>query len=186
MKRYILAISVVIGALTLSGCASLYEPTARVADIAPNTRISGTSAITHTFISDDSSNYITCALPPPDAAFDQSEAGDISLSLVDLSDGTDSGDESENSAEVEMAGRTPTVLLSRELFFRTCEFSHNYDLTKEESLVLYNKILDTIKANWAIEARSTKVTIGDKVGTTNKVGVTEGAQTPITPTPTNN
>ena len=180
MSKYILGSSVVIGALTLSGCASLYEPEARVVDITPNTRITGTSSITHTFIRDDKSNYITCAMPPPDAAFNQSEAGDISLSLVDLGDGADSGDESDNSAEVEMAGRTPTVLLSRELFFRTCEFSQNYDLTKEEALVLYNKILDTIKANWAIEARSTKVTIGDKMETTNKVGVTEDAKTPTT------
>ena len=53
---------------------------------------------------------ISCLAPPPDATFSESAALNIVF-------GDDTGKSS--SGESEMVGRTPTVLLSREVFFRT-------------------------------------------------------------------
>ena len=97
----------------------------------------------------------------PDAAYDQGDDANISYALIDTSSDQISGQDDSN--EVEMAGRTPTVLMAREMFFRACEFSVNYDLNKQEALTLYNQTLQTIDKVWATEAQNTTVTIGDSV-----------------------
>jgi len=70
-----------------------------------------------------------------------------------------------------MAGRTPAVLMTRELFYRACEFSLNFGLTKQEALDLYNKTLDAVTQVWATEAGNTTVTVGDTVQTTSGVTI---------------
>ena len=67
----------------------------------------------------------------------------------------------EKSGEREMVGRTPAVLMARELFFRLCEFSRNHDLTKNDAMALYRKTLDAVKEVWQTEARKTTVNIGE-------------------------
>lgn len=85
-----------------------------------------------------------------------------------------------------MAGRTPAILMTRELFFRACEFSQNYKLNKDEALTLYNKTLDTIATVWATEAGNTTVTIGDTVSSTSTVGVSASNSDTITSSDTEN
>jgi len=62
-----------------------------------------------------------------------------------------------------MAGRTPTVILARELMFRTCEFSQNFKLDKKEALAFYEKTMAAIEKACAIKASNTTVTVGDTV-----------------------
>lgn len=45
-----------------------------------------------------------------------------------------------------LGGRSPLVLLARELLYRTCEFSLNYRLGKAEALDLYSQTLQMIQA----------------------------------------
>jgi len=82
-------------------------------------------------------------------------------------------------AEAEMAGRTPTVLMARELFFRTCEFSVNYQLSKEEAFNLFKETLTTVNSLAIIQANNTTITVGDTVTTTttNAEGVSVRNQT---------
>lgn len=163
MRRYGLVVGVVFIA-GLGGCAQLYEPTVRTSDVIPNKIISNTSSLSHVFVRDDTKHYFLCSQPQPDTGFDQAEAADFSIFGPG---GGDSSGESENSGEVELAGRTPGVLMTRELFYRACEFSQNYRLTKEEALTLYNKTLDTVSTVWATEAGNTTVTVGDTVENTS-------------------
>ena len=86
------------------------------------------------------------------------------------------------SSETEMVGRTQTVLMSRELFFRTCEFSVNYNLNKKEATDLFNKTLDTVISLATIQANNTTITVGDTVATStaNTDGVTSTTTTTVT------
>ncbi len=119
---------------------------------------------------------MTCAEPPPDAAFDQGDSANVSVALIKLG-GDDSGGDSQNSSEVEMAGRTPAVLIARELFYRACEFSFNFKLDKSEATAIYNKTLDIIKEGWLKEAGQTTVTVGDKVSTSANENITDTSST---------
>jgi len=118
MKRLSIGLSGCLGLLALTGCSSFYEPGIQTTEVKPGTIISNTASLSHVFVRDETSPTITCTQPQPDAAFDQGEAADISVSLVSLGGGDDAGAEEEEAEEVEMAGRTPAVLMTRELFYR--------------------------------------------------------------------
>jgi hypothetical protein len=147
--------------LLLGACGSTYQPVPEHKTIQVNSAIAVTAGISQTFIRDKNANYLICTQSMPDAAYDQGDDANISYALIDTSSDQISGQDDSN--EVEMAGRTPTVLMAREMFFRACEFSVNYDLNKQEALTLYNQTLQTIGKVWATEAQNTTVTIGDSV-----------------------
>ena len=160
-------ITIAISILTLSGCSS-YEPKPHITLMESNSFISNTSSLSNTYVHDSTSKLIVCAQPFPDTAFNQSEESNITISLVSQG-GTesDSDGNEEGSGETELAGRTPTVLITRELFFRLCELSRNYGMTKDDVISLYNKTLDIVEGAWEKEASRTTVTIGDALQTTN-------------------
>ena len=81
--------------------------------------------------------------------------------------GSEGGNEGEDSTEAEMAGRTPAVLIAREMFYRACEFSTNFGLSQDQATQVYLKTLDAVSQGWAIEAGQTTVTIGDTVSDTS-------------------
>lgn len=167
------SVPVLIGfSLLVSACSSLYEPKPQLTHVDGQTVLSNTASLSHVIIYNKKSNNYTCTQPAPDAAFNQGESADFSVSLVSFGGGKDSGEESESSEETEMSGRTPTVLMTRELFYRLCEFSKNHDLSKDEAKELYIKTLTTVKDVWKIEADKTTVKIGETVTTNNVTNVT--------------
>jgi len=171
VKRRITQLAVPLSVLLLAGCTEFFEPTPIVTDLEQEKVISNTASLSHTFVRGEKSSYIACTQPPPDAAFSQGQAADVSISLINLG-GDDEEGEEEESDELEMAGRTPTVILARELMFRACEFSQNFKLDKKEALALYEKTMAAIEKAWAIEAGNTTVTVGDTVSTTTTSNIT--------------
>lgn len=163
----------------LTACTDIYEPKPVITDIKADTVMSTTASLSHLIINSGNTDRKTCTQPQPDAAFDQGESGDIAVSLISLG-GDDQSGEEESSAEVEMAGRTPAVLMARELFYRTCEFSQNYKLDKKEALVLYNKTLDSVTQVWATEAGNTTVTVGDTESDASTTGLTDSTTSTLT------
>jgi len=174
MTRRLGALGILAVSAALAGCSSeLYEPKPQAMPIKPEQMISYPPSITHTFVYSRKNDFITCTMPPPDATFTQAQEGDVSFSLVTIGGGNDKGGaEAENSGEDEMAGRSPGVLMTRELFFRLCEFSKNYQLEKNEALELYKSTLQTISDGWKAEAGNTKVNVNSTINTSQ--GVTQG------------
>ena len=157
--------------LVLRACGSNYQPVPEHFKIEAESSIAVTAGIAQTFIRSKTSNYLLCTQSMPDAAYDQGDDADISYSLIDASSDQISGQDDSN--EVEMAGRTPALLMAREMFYRACEFSGNYDLNKQEALNLYQATLKTIGNVWATEAQNTTITIGDSVKDTSIVNVSD-------------
>ena len=168
MKTNVTRLFAVASIFALAGCTEFYEPTPKVTKVQDTWIISGTAALSDTFVRTAGSKTYSCTEPPPDSAFNQGDSADLNISVVAIGGGGDSSSDgvSESSEETELTGRTPGLLISRELFFRACEFSHNFNLTKAEALALYNKTLDIVDKNWATEAAQTTVTIGDTITTT--------------------
>ncbi len=146
----------------LSGCALIESPEPTQSTLSNNHILTTTSGQGQIYVMTRDNNHYLCSLPQPDSAFDQKDGGNVDVSLISTS-GDKSATTDEDSEEVELAGRTPAVLMTRELFFRACEFSSNYQLTKDEAKALYMKTLDGVLSNWAIEAGQTTVKIGDTV-----------------------
>jgi hypothetical protein len=176
-----------VGAMVLelsAACSAIsYEPDLKIDDVKVSSDdkyalITSTSDIATTTISERGSKLFSCKAPPPDAAFSQMDAWDISFSIVNNT--TDGGDNEEGSTATELSGRTPGLLMSRELLYRTCELSRNYDLKKDKALDLFKKTLDVVSKGWYIEAKNTKITVGDTLTTTT--AVTDGISAAATAT----
>jgi len=165
----------------MSGCATVEYPEPNQSTLTNNHILTTTSGQGQIYVMTRDNNHYLCSLPQPDSAFDQTDGGNLDFSLISTG-GDKSATSNEDSEEVELAGRTPTVLMTRELFFRACEFSSNYQLTKDEAKALYMKTLDGVLSNWGIEAGHTTVTIGDTVNSQTAISNKATDQTSTTQT----
>jgi hypothetical protein len=95
-----------------------------------------------------------CMTPPPDLTDSKNSSGSLSVKGVSLSEGV-------GASVAALGGRSPAVLISREIMYRTCELYVNARMTKEESLSLFKSSLDRV-----IEV--TKAQIGQ--GSSTKIG----------------
>jgi hypothetical protein len=165
-------------AIMLSGCTASFNPKPTATSLPGIHLISNTASLSNTYIIDSNSPLRYCSQPPPDAGFSQAESSDISL--VTLGDKKEAGGESEQSGEIEMQGRTPSVLLTRELLYRLCEFSNNQHLTAGQSIELYKLNLEIIKSVSTAVANNTtsKITISDKLTSSTDASSVKGQPLP--------
>lgn len=174
--RPIAKVAAVAGAtFLLSACADLYEPSPKMSSLNSDHAISNSASMRSTFVFNSNGKPRFCSEPQPDAGFSQHQKGDFSLSLVDASSDKDDGkvDESDGSIETEFAGREPSLLLTRELMYRLCEFTNNNELSADQAVDLYKQSLDIIKTVANTEATNTKVTFTETVTNSETVSDTE-------------
>ena len=160
----------------LTNCTTLERPKPTGHLIKDQTFVQQTAGQSFIRMTDKNGTAIhTCTMPQPDATFSVTTEEGMGLSIG-------SEEATMGSSEAEMVGRTPTVLMSRELFFRTCEFAVNYNLNKKEATDLFNKTLDTVISLATIQANNTTVTVGDTdaTATANTDGVTSTTTTTVT------
>ena len=158
-------VTLFIAALSLSACSSTFEPTVKSTDVTDSIMLSSLPSLSHTMITKAEAAVHSCLGRGSDATFSQSDTSDISVSIVSIgtSSNADDAGNAESSGETEMSGRTPSVLLAREMFFRTCEFSNNYQLSKQEALKLYLQTMSSVSDGWKAETQRTTITIGETV-----------------------
>ena len=160
----------------LTNCTTLERPKPTGHLIKDQTFVQQTAGQSFIRMTDKNGTAIhTCTMPQPDATFSVTTEEGMGLSIG-------SEEAPMGSSEAEMVGRTPTVLMSRELFFRTCEFAVNYNLSKKEATDLFNKTLDTVISLATIQANKTTITVGDSdaTATANTDGVTSTTTTTVT------
>ena len=116
---------------------------------------------------DNGGRHVACLPPPPDAGFREADEFDLSISIASVSTGDEAADAVSESGEQEFVGRTPALLLTRELMFQNCLAAQNMGLSKDEQLALHNKTLDTIATIFASETDKTSVTISQTLSDTD-------------------
>ncbi len=79
--------------------------------------------------------------PQPDAVL--TGGGGINISVPSSAGSVSAGDKTDYGS-LATGGRSPAVLIVRELLYRACEFSTNYDLDKDEAKAFYLKHLDAL------------------------------------------
>ena len=161
LKLCLIAFSVV----GLSACSSQFEPFFDSAGLPDSGVMSGGASLTNLIVQDPKRLKRICMGRGTDAVIQQSDSANFDLSLISVGKKTDSEKSAiqDNAGEQEMAGRTPAVLLAREIFYRGCEFSNNFNLNKDEALGVFKASLDAIEKIWLIEAQNTKTTVGDSL-----------------------
>jgi hypothetical protein len=173
-----------LSALLLVGCAG-FSPKGEMTGFKKEGVLYSNPSLNETLVRDPKNHKKICMGRGADAAFEMSESASFALSLVSI--GNTKGDsvgETDNVGEEEMMGRTPAVLLARELFYRACEFTNNAQLDQKESLKIFNSVLNVIGEGWKTEARNTTVHIGGSLATKNNNTVEPAKAVPTAPAPT--
>ena len=164
--------------ILLSGCASDKQLAPSHLEINRNSVVEvtgSTAGLSQTYFVRKDSGYWVCNQPMPDAAFDQTKDKSFNFSVIGRN--SEGGNDASGSVNAEMAGRTPGVLIAREMFYRACEFTSNSDLSKDQAMEVYLKTLDAVSQGWAIEAGNTSVTVGDSIVSQSGITVSDGMST---------
>ena len=164
--------------ILLSGCASDKQLAPSHLEINRNSLVEvtgSTAGLSQTYFVRKDSGYWVCSQPMPDAAFDQTKDKSFNFSVIGRN--SEGGNDASGSVNAEMEGRTPGVLIAREMFYRACEFTSNSDLSKDQAMEVYLKTLDAVSQGWAIEAGNTSVTVGDSIVSQSGITVSDGMST---------
>ena len=129
--------------------------------ITSNTIISGTSAVTSILSLDKNNNFTICTQPYADAGLSDSDSVSLNFNVLNFGDKGGSNSEESSVADIEFEGRTPVLLLARELLYRQCEFNYNYKLSYDDALKLYKKNIDIIAKLAEAEVKNTKISISE-------------------------
>jgi len=78
-----------------------------------------------------------CMAPPPDLSDAKGSAGSLAVQGVSVSKDT-------SVSVATLGGRSPAVLISREIMYRTCEFYVNLKMSKQEAISLFRESLDRV------------------------------------------
>ncbi len=93
------------------------------------------------YFSPASSDERHCRAPDPDFTVQQSDQLNLSIPA----NGGESLGGEENQTGLSLGGRTPTVLITRELMYRACELAANIKANGERSVAIYATFLQAIK-----------------------------------------
>ena len=123
-----------LSALLLVGCAG-FLPKGEMTGFTLEGVLFASPSLDTTLVRDPNNHKKICMGRVADALFETSESAIFSISIVSVANTKgDSVGETDNAGEEEMMGRTPAVLLARELFYRACEFTNNAQLDQKESV----------------------------------------------------
>ena len=144
MKAFFIKLSAgMLSMTTLVGCAlnpeSLHHGQSENKDI----ELYGTTAgIRGIIMRKSSSDSVYCAEPQPDAGVSESLSENVAVSQAEAGNESEGG--SESVGESSLGGRSVNVLLTREIFYRTCEFLSNVNLSEDEKLAVFKASLQSV------------------------------------------
>jgi len=170
----------------IAGCSTFGGPTSGKATLFDRSGID--IVIDHNngigyIISDARETEKFCKSPSPDVLSGQSS--DISLGIPTPAGGASIGDNSGISS-VSLGGRSPAVLVTREIMYRFCEFDNNHHLNTVDAINLFretvNKVVElskTLALSQGVAATNTtgnvqapQVNLPDAAGLSSPSGVT--------------
>ena len=150
-------ISLCVLTLLISSCASIDRPDSVSKKVEDRTLVPLYSSESYIQVIDKSSNNtMTCTMNSQSSNYSLADSN----SILDVGKGSDSA--SAFFTENEMSGRTPTNELINNIFYRTCEFAMNYNLSKDEALKLFTQNLKLANDLATIQANATTISVGDK------------------------
>jgi hypothetical protein len=161
-SRSILRAVCVGSAFVLSACNGQFQPFLETNRLPDSGVLSSGASLGTIIVQDPNKMKKICLGRGADAVYEQSDDADFSLSIV--STGKTDSDKSgvqDNAGEQEMTGRTPAILMARELFYRGCELSHNFNLSKDEAIKIFNSTLQTVERGWTAETQKLTISIGE-------------------------
>ncbi|MGK0267886.1 MAG: hypothetical protein ACI8Y3_000493 [Paraglaciecola sp.] len=127
----------------ISGCSTM-APGTKIEQVVERNGVSLElipASYREVYFSPASSDERHCRAPGPDFTVQQSDQLNLSLPA----NGGESLGGGENQTGLSLGGRTPIVLITRELMYRACELSANINANGETSVAIYATFIQAIK-----------------------------------------
>lgn len=156
------AIPAIGAALALSGCAALQPP--------PEGKIferGGVSMVVipggsrETYFSDPKALERHCRAPSPDVSITSSDGFSLGLPSP-AGRGGKAVSEDDSTGALALGGRSPAVLISRELLYRACELASNLNLPPDQTLRLFRDVMDVVLKLSAVQTGTGTTPVGAK------------------------
>ena len=155
---------VILSSLILCACAE--PPRAVITQVGEKDRsfITSSAETSTTYLKTSDDNHHYCAGVAPDATYSESKYDGFSLSFLNYSGANPSRNAvSEENSGDEMVGRTPALLLAREILYRACETSNNAELNSDQQLRLFNRTVRMAVDLLKNETKKTTIGISTKL-----------------------
>jgi len=133
--------------LSLAGCGSIWPKSygklferdgVSMVTVPDNTR--------ETYFNDPNSLERHCRAPSPDVAMTTSDGFSINAPGPGLYGGNEGITSSAGGGALSLGGRSPALLIAREMLYRACELTSNLNLPKDETIAIYERFLQSIES----------------------------------------
>lgn len=142
LKKSFFGVLLMSGLLT-SGCSTM-APGSQVKQVVERNGVDVElipASYREVYFSPATSDERHCRAPDPDFTVQQSDQLNVSLPT----NGGESIGGGENQTGLSLGGRTPTVLITRELMYRACELAANINADSETARSIYADFLKAIQ-----------------------------------------
>lgn len=148
--KYLNSVAILAAAL-LAGCGGL-----STRELAGRSILSGEANVRHVYFVQPDDRGEICVEPMPDTALARSIGVNLTGSGGRLGDGASAEAQLEyETAVVQLAGRTQSVVLARDLLFRACIDRANGFLTNDQVFVIYGQTIGLIRDLGAADRNAT-------------------------------
>jgi hypothetical protein len=142
MKKSPLVI-LLISAFVLASCTAIRPLEVKYQGIKSSGFYSTSAATKSSVVRQVNDNLIVCSEPAPDATYDEEANASLDLDLFTIGN-KDSEGSSEGEVEAGLGGRSVNVLLTREMYYRMCEFFANTNMPDSLKVEIYKTTLQSI------------------------------------------
>ena len=137
----ILFTPLLVAFMAVTGCTAA-PPRPNIMDSVGGIKIySSTSDLQFSFLKERTSNEYFCDSRPSDVADTSVNNIGLSASTAGAREGIVGGS---SRGAIDLGGRSPAVLITREMMYRACEMIMNLHLNKKEALELYMETLSSV------------------------------------------
>lgn len=129
---------------SLAGCMSLPDRTQEhsVTSIGNETFVTWPAEQGHVYLSKVNGRQLACRAPQSDSSLNRSVGGSLSAGFAT---GTDGISDTNSETSTNLGGRDPSVLIVREVLFRSCELTMNVNASEEKAEELFYKSLGILE-----------------------------------------
>jgi len=159
--RSVLALAIVL----MSTSCVMTPPQPKVEDLGAIDSITSTSDIQMALVKSHGDSERYCAARQSDVADTRSVGTSLGVSAPSTGDSISEGS---SQGALALGGRSPAVLIVREMMYRACELSLNLNADSDETLKIYKMFMDEMKAIAAMQTGSGTSSTGQAASSTSQ------------------
>ena len=167
-------ITLLLPVFFLNACAQ--PPRAIISQVDEGQRsfVTSSAETSTTYLKAEGDKHQFCAGVSPDATYSERSSAGFSLSFLNFGGSPSNDVVSEENSGDEMVGRTPALLLAREILYRSCEMAKNAGLNSQQQMDMFLQSMQTAAEILKNETAKTSISISTQFVSTRAQEIGSG------------